>query len=113
MADSEKAIGSNYRIFLACSGLLILTCLWRVFIPANEYGSTTSVWLGIVVDGLLILGLVGLYRQLSGLMPAGDSRRGTMALLFWPGLIAGVVIFAIRLTSDHGWWTGHLRYVLD
>jgi len=113
MADNVKAIGGNFRIFVACAALLILTCLWRVFVPAHEYGSATSVWLGIIVDAMLMIGLVGLYAQLSGAIAVGDSRRSTMGLLFVPGLAAGVAIFAIRFLSEHGWWTGHLRYALE
>ena len=113
MADQSKAVNSNWRIYLACAALLVVTGLWRVVVPGTEYGSATSVWFGIIVDAMLALGLIGLYRQLSVQFAADDSRRSLLKLAFWPGLIAGVVVFAIRLTSDHGWWTGHLRYVLE
>lgn len=84
MADADKAIGSNWRIFLVCAVLLVLNCLWRVLTPAHEFGSSTS----------------------------GDGRRGVMVLASWPGLVAGIAIFGIRFSSDHGWSTGHMRYVL-
>ena len=32
--------------------------------------------------------------------------------LFWCALVAGVGLFAIRLTSKDAWWTGHLAYSL-
>ena len=38
-------------------------------------------------------------------------RRAMPAPLFWVALVAGVGLFALRL-SDHGWWTGHLFYSL-
>lgn len=113
MADVEKAIGSNWRIFMLCAVLLILNALWRVLVPAHEYSSSGAVWLQLAIDIGLMVGLVGLYRQLSAILSAGDSRRGPMTLLFWPGMVAGIVVFLIRLTSDEGWWTGHLRYVVE
>jgi hypothetical protein len=113
MADQTKAINSNWRIYLICAALLVANCLWRVLVPGTEYGSVMSVWLGLIVDVLLLVGLIGLYRQFSAQMTADDSRRGLMQLAFWPGLVAGIVTLAIRFSSDHGWWTGHLRYVLE
>ena len=113
MADKDKATNSNWRIYLLCAALLVTNCLWRVLVPSHEYGSSTSVWLGIGIDALLMVGLIGLYRQFSTQMEAGDPRRGLLTLAFWPGLTAGVVIFGIRFSSDHGWWTGHLRFVLE
>ena len=113
MAEQSKAINNNWWIYLACAGLLVATGLWRVVVPGTEYGSSTLVWFGIVVDAMILLGLIGLYRQLSVQFTPDDSRRGLLKLAFWAGLIAGVVVFAIRLTSDHGWWTGHLRFVVE
>jgi hypothetical protein len=44
----------------------------------------------------MLAGLIGL----KGAMPKP---------LFWSALVAGVGLFALRLSSD-GWWTGHLVY---
>jgi hypothetical protein len=38
-------------------------------------------------------------------------RRAMPEPLFWIGLLAGIGLFALRL-SDEGWWTGHLVYSL-
>ncbi len=113
MTDPTKVTGGNWRIYLLCAAILVANCLWRVLVPAHEYGSSGSVWLSVLVDTGLVAGLIGLYRQFSQHMAPDDGRRGLMALAFWPALIAGVVIFAIRFSSSEGWWTGHLRYALD
>ena len=113
MAGEGSVITSNWRIYLLCAALLVANCLWRVLIPAHEYGSPMSIWFGITVDLLLMVGLIGLYRQFQTQMPLDDSRRGMLKLVFWPGLFAGVVVLIIRVTSDHGWWTGHLQYSLE
>ena len=87
---------------IVCYGLavyLIGSLLWRLFIPAHEYSGTTAVYTGIAVDALVIAGLVGV-------------RAGVPKALFWIALVAGVGLFAIRLSSNASWWTGHLIYTL-
>ena len=32
--------------------------------------------------------------------------------LFWTGLVAGVGLLAIRMTSNASWWTGHLMFTI-
>jgi hypothetical protein len=108
-----RAITSNYRILLIASAILVLTALWRVLVPAHEYGSSASVMLSLGVDLLLLVSVFLLRRQLAAAMPPDDPRRGTMQLFAWPAVAAGLVVLLIRFTSDHGWWTGHLRYTLD
>ncbi len=111
--EMDKALNSNWRIYQFCAGLLIVKCLWRVLVPAHEYASSLSIWLGMGIDVLLLVGLVGLYRQFSTVMEQGDDRAATMRLLFWPALAAGIVIFLIRFSGDSGWATGHWRYSID
>ncbi|SEP41153.1 hypothetical protein SAMN02990966_05853 [Rhodospirillales bacterium URHD0017] len=85
---------------IVCYGLavyLIGSLLWRVLIPAHEYPGSTALYLGMAVDLLAIIGLVGI-------------RAGVPKALFWIALIAGLGLFAIRLTSTASWWTGHLMY---
>lgn len=50
----------------------------------------------MTLDALMLVGLVGL----RGAMPKP---------LFWVALVAGIGLFALRLSSD-GWWTGHFAY---
>ena len=85
---------------IVCYGLtvyLIGSFLWRVLIPAHEYPGSTATWLGIAVDVLAIVGLVGV-------------RAGIPKALFWIALVAGIGLLAIRLNGDASWWTGHLMY---
>ena len=78
---------------------LIGSFLWRVLTPAHEYPGRTATYLEIAVDILVMVGLIGI-------------RAGIPKALFWIALIAGVGLFAIRLTSTASWWTGHLVYTL-
>ncbi len=50
----------------------------------------------MTLDALMLVGLIGL----RGAMPKP---------LFWVALVAGIGLFALRLSSD-GWWTGHFAY---
>ena len=43
---------------------MILLFLWRVFVPAHEYSMRTAQVLDIAINILLLVGLVGLKRQL-------------------------------------------------
>ena len=52
----------------------------------------------MTLDLLMVVGLFG-------------YRRAMPAPLFRVALVAGIGLFALRL-SDHGWWTGHLTYSL-
>ena len=88
-------------MLMALSFLLIGMFLWRAFVPAHEYAMRTAQVLTIVSDLGMILGLIGLKSQLT-----------TMRALFWIALFAGVGLFAMRLTSDAAWWTGHFMYSL-
>ncbi len=53
----------------------------------------------IAFDILAVVGLIGLKAQIP-------------KPLFWIALLAGLALFAIRLTGDASWWTGHLVYTL-
>ncbi|MGN6459851.1 MAG: hypothetical protein ACTHLY_01475 [Pseudolabrys sp.] len=86
-------------IFKLLCAYLILTFLWRAFVPAHEYPSRHAMILDMVVDGAAIVSLIGL------------RTKGPVAL-FWIAVIAGLCLFAIRFTSNASWWTGHLMYSL-
>ena len=58
----------------------------------------TEQVLTMTFDGFMLVGLCGLKAS----MPKP---------LFWIALVAGIGLFALRLSSD-GWWTGHLVYSL-
>jgi uncharacterized membrane protein len=51
----------------------------------------------MAVDFLMVASLIGI-------------RASVSKLLFWIALVAGIGLFAIRLTSETAWWTGHLTW---
>ena len=74
---------------IVCYGLtvyLIGSFLWRVFIPAHEYAGTSTVYLGIAVDELAIVGLIAI-------------RAGIPNALFWIALVAGGVWAGVAISN--------------
>ena len=110
---STSSSSRNWTIFRVISAYMILLFLWRVFVPAHEYSMRTAQVLDIAINILLLVGLVGLKRQLDREFEPDDSRWSSARPLYWGGLIAGILMLLIRLTSNAAWWTGHLRYSLD
>jgi hypothetical protein len=78
---------------------LIFLFLYCIVVPAHEYPMRPEQVLTMVVEAGLLIGLVGAKYKLP-------------AWLFWLALVCGFGLFAIRLTSDAAWWTGHLSYWL-
>ena len=105
-AAAPPAATSNRNgvIFLVISALLIGSFLYRVVVPAHEYAVRSDQLLTMGIDLLLIIGLVGLKRQI---------KESAGVVLFWVALIAGIGLFGIRLLGDDQWWTGHLVYYLE
>jgi hypothetical protein len=101
MTDQTAPTGANRgrTAFILLCVYLILSLLWRLFVPAHEYPGRTSMILDMVIDAGVILGLIA-------------ARKTGPQPLFWIALIAGLGLFAIRFTSDASWWTGHLIYYL-
>jgi hypothetical protein len=101
MTDGQAGAdsGRNFPIAIILSCYLIGTFLWNAFVPAHEYPTRTLQMLTIGLNLLAVVGVFGL-------------RSSMPKPLFWAALIAGVGLLALRLTSDHGWWTGHLFYSL-
>ena len=99
---TPAAPNRNFTLMVILSIYLIGTFLWRALAPAHEYPMRPEQLMEMGVDLMCIVGLVGVKTQLS---------KGT--LLFVVALLAGIGLFAIRLTSDASWWTGHLVYYLE
>lgn len=76
--------------------VLIGQLLWNVLTPAREFPMRTEQVMTMTIDALMLAGLI----RLKGAMPKA---------LFRVALVAGIGLFALRLSSD-GWWTGHLVY---
>jgi phosphate/sulfate permease len=86
-------------LFFALTGLLIASFLWNVFTTAHEYPIRNEQVLTMALNAGMVIGLFGIRN--SGPKP-----------LWWIALVAGIGLFAIRLTGDAAWWTGHLTYSL-
>jgi hypothetical protein len=84
-------------ILLPC--VLIGTFLWRVLTPAHEGQRLAALVMTMTIDFLMLVGLFAF-------------KRAIPQPLFWVALVAGVGLFALRLTAD-GWWTGHLMFSLS
>jgi hypothetical protein len=89
-------------MFFSLAGYLIVSFLWRVITPAHEYAMRDELYLTMVLDGLCIIGLVGIKQRVEG-----------WAVVFWIALAAGIGMFLIRLAGDDQWWTGHVVYYLE
>jgi hypothetical protein len=84
-------------VVLPC--LLIGRFLWNVLTPAHEYPMRSVQVMTMTFEAAM---LVVLFRL----------RTSMPKPLFWIALVAGIGLFALRLTGDDGWWTGHLVYFL-
>ena len=87
-------------IFYLLCVMLIGTFAWRMIITAQEYPPRMALYLELVIDAAMVVGLIGI-------------RKSGPQALFIAALICGIGLFAIRLHSDASWWTGHWHYVFD
>ncbi len=111
MAKGDQGSGRDRTTFFILAIFLIGAFLWRFFVPAHEYPSSSTRWLTFILDAGMLVGLIGLRsRTLSSLLD--DSTRTMATVLFWVALAAGVGLFAIRLGGDAQWATGHRIYYL-
>ena len=102
-APSPSATAGRDRvIFLIAAIYLIGTFLYRALTPAHEGALRGELILTMALDALCVVALVVMKRKVQG-----------GGVLFWIALAAGVGLFAIRLSSDEGWWTGHIFFTLE
>jgi hypothetical protein len=77
--------------------LLIFLFFFNVTTTASEYPMRDEQVLTVLLEGGIFMGLIGTKSKLP-------------PWLFWTALVCGIGVFALRLTSDQAWWTGHLMY---
>lgn len=109
MTTETRQAGSAWIFFLIFSGYLILTFLYRVFVPGGGWPLSPWHYISMGLTALLIAGLVAQRSIVSGALQTDDPRHRWIGSLFWCGLIAGGGSLLIRFTSDAAWWTGHLN----
>src|SRR5258708_32776833 len=101
MTNPQTQTAGNSRLNAVASLLLpfflIGQFLGNLLTPAHEYAMRSEQVMTMTFNALMLAGLFGLKRS----MPQP---------LFWIALVAGLGQFALRLTSDAAWWTGHLVY---
>lgn len=104
MARDARGTGSNPMIALLLSLVLVGSFAFNIAIPAGAYPMPPMHYVDMAFDigmtAILALLLVQLGRAPGGL-------AGWRAALGWIAVAAGVGSFLIRVTSTHGWWTGH------
>ena len=98
-AKSADNSSRNFIIGIVVVCYLIGSFLYNVFVEAHEYPMRTEQVLTMVLNLHGVVGLIGV-------------RKAIPRQVFWCALVAGIGLFALRLTGDDGWWTGHLYYSL-
>jgi hypothetical protein len=61
---------------------------------------------GILINLGLLVGLYGARKALAG--AARDDHWKVGKPLYWAVMVSGIGMLLIRVSSSHGWWTGHL-----
>lgn len=113
MAEPKRNLMAGPLPFFIISGYLILTAARRLLVTADEYPPREAQILEMVIDGGMIIALIGFWTVVSKTIKRGDKSAVPLTLLFLIALAAGVALFGIRFTSDAAWWTGHLNYIFD
>lgn len=95
-SETAGKAGPNPTMGFLLALFLIAHFLWNFLIPAHEFPLRTEQVLTMTFDFGMVAGLFAF-------------RRVIPSPLFWIALIAGIGLFAFRLSGD-GWWTGHFTY---
>jgi hypothetical protein len=108
MAESTKSRTAP-MIFPVLAGFLTLECLWRLFVPGGPWPVRPWPYIQMGLDVLFLAALIASWRAYPDSAASGPVpvRRG--GWLFALGLVSGAMMLLLRLTSEHAWWTGHLR----
>ena len=100
-------------VFRLLAVYLVATFLWRVLTTAHEYPRRSEFLLTVALDFLAVAGLIALKIRVFRELPPDEPEWTGGKILFGLALAAGLGLFAIRLTGDANWWTGHLFYELS
>jgi hypothetical protein len=111
MEDASARAGAKRRnpwtMFVVVSLYLTVIFVWRFFMPAGEYPSAVVQYLSMALDAGMLVGLVGSKMQVTRSLAPDDGDRVFATVLFCIALLAGLGLFAIRLSGEVGWETGH------
>jgi len=97
------------RVFFSLSILVVLTFLWRFFVPAHEE-SDTNLMIGfeILLELAAPAGLIGLFFLL--LSRSDEDSKRMVVVTFCIAFVASLGILMMRFSSTDGWYTGHRVY---
>ena len=95
----EKSVGTNFIVFVIAALVLVYNAVTRVLVEAHSYDRDGVIWLTIAIDVLLLVAVFGLRSQLARALPWGDGRRNWLTPLFVTGLICGVIVLLLRISS--------------
>jgi hypothetical protein len=114
MEDARGRAGTKGKnpltMFVVVSVYLIAAFLWRFFVPADEYPSAALQYMSMALDAGMVIGLAGSKQQVTRFLAADDGGRVLATVLFWVAILAGLGLFAIRLSGQVGWETGHRMF---
>ena len=96
-------------LFPLIAAYLILKCLWRLFLRSGSWPLPPWHYISMASDVLLLVVLLALKPSVPEPTQQSPIYARYPNALFWCAVTAGVVMILLRFTSDHGWWTGHLR----
>lgn len=106
MADA-KPVPNTAPVVLFMSAFLLFSIWKAVALPGGEWLPSVLAWMHFGLDLALTVLLLVL------LVTLPQSRPGPLRVLAYvlapAGLAAGAALLWIRLSSDLGWWTGHLN----
>lgn len=106
MAEPTKP-DSTWIAGMIVAGVLILRFVWGAFVPGGEWPVSPAHYLAMAIDAGLLIGLVGMRKEISATSRAA-AQPGLTRALFICGVASGIGLLLIRFTSDRAWWTGHL-----
>ena len=106
----EKSVGTNFIVLVIAALILLYNAVTRVLVEAHSFNGDGVIWMTIAIDVALLVAVFGLRSQLARALPWGDGRRNWLTPLFIIGLICGVVVLVLRISSREGWYTGHLQF---
>jgi hypothetical protein len=97
---------------LAAAALQTVTTAEALFVTADEYDPASMVWISLGLDAGIAVAFGIFFVQLLKTPPGTPWRSVGLPAAAIASLLSLLQV-AIRFTSDHGWWTGHINYALS
>jgi ABC-type Na+ efflux pump permease subunit len=108
---NPKQMKQNQYVVLFMSAVLLFGAFNAVMVTADEYDPSTIVWMNFGLDLAMLVCLVALLTIIGRSAEPGGLKSAALGVGVL-GVIAALIKVYARLSSDHGWWTGHLNYAI-